>query len=71
MNTSMKTQSLILERTDFIELLSAEFSFAKGVGVYAFLSFSDIEKLYNQFLGDTVPVTIFVRVFVKRFRYIK
>lgn len=67
MSMSMKAQSLILERTDFIELLSAEFSSAKGVGVYAFLSFSDIEKLYNQFLGDTMPASVFIRIFVKRF----
>jgi len=67
MKTSTQTKSLIVERTDFIEILSAEFTCAKGFGVYAFLSFNDIENLYNRFLGDTVPATVFVRVFVKRY----
>ncbi|TAL51601.1 MAG: hypothetical protein EPN89_03155 [Methylovulum sp.] len=67
MNTSTPTTLPVVERTDFIEILSAEFTCAKGFGVYAFLSFNDIEKLYNRFLGDTVPATVFVRIFVKRF----
>lgn len=64
---NIQTQISSLERTDFIEILSAEFTCAKGFGVYAFLSCNDIEKLYHRFLGDTVPATVFVRVFVKKF----
>lgn len=67
MNNPTQTDSLIIERTDFIEILSAEFTGAKGYGVYAFLSFNDIERLYHRFLGDTVPAAVFVRIFVKRF----
>ncbi|MCF7988689.1 MAG: hypothetical protein K9L60_14145 [Methylovulum sp.] len=65
MNTS--TQSLVMGRGDFIELLTAEFTCAKGFGVYAFLSYSDIDALYHRFLGEAVSPTVFVRLFVKRF----
>ena len=68
MNTSTQTPSLSVERTDFTEILSAEFTCAKGFGVYAFLSCHDIETLYNRFLGDAVPATVFVRLFVKRYK---
>ncbi|MDO9105776.1 MAG: hypothetical protein Q7U57_12555 [Methylovulum sp.] len=62
----MSTLSRI-EKTDFTEILSAEFTCAKGFGVYAFMSHNDIEALYHRFLGDTVSATLFVRIFVKRF----
>ena len=65
MNTS--TQPLIIERGDFIELLTAEFTCAKGFGVYAFLSYNDIDALYHRFLRESIAPTVFVRLFVKRF----
>lgn len=67
MNTSTPSYSVRVERADFIEILTAEFTCAKGFGVYAFLAYSDIEALYNRFLGESVPATVFVRLFVKRF----
>ena len=56
-----------LERADFIDLLSAEFTYAKGFGVYAYLTYHDIDTAYHRFLGDGLPPTVFVRLFVKRF----
>ncbi len=65
MNTSLHRAGI--DQESFIELLSAEFTSARGYGAYAFLSYNDIEKLYHHFLDDTVSPTIFVRIFVKRF----
>lgn len=65
--TSSFTSSLAIDREVFIDLLAAEFTCAKGFGVYAFLSYSDIDALYHRFLGETVSATVFVRLFVKRF----
>lgn len=67
MKTSSQSYQPGLGLVEFIELLSAEFTCAKGFGVYAFLSFRDIETLYRRFLNDMVPATVFVRVYVKRF----
>lgn len=64
MNTSTP---LTIDRGDFIELLAAEFTCAKGFGVYAFLNYSDIEALYNRFLGEAMPATAFIRLFVRHF----
>ncbi len=64
----MNTSTLLaIGRGDFIELLAAEFTCAKGFGVYAFLSYSDIDALYHRFLGERIPATVFIRLFVKRF----
>ena len=50
----MNTSTLLaIGRGDFIELLAAEFTCAKGFGVYAFLSYSDIDALYHRFLGES------------------
>ena len=67
MSTYTESQVTGLERFEFIELLSAEFKCAKGFGVYAFLSYPDIETLYHRFLNEHLPATVFVRLFVKRF----
>lgn len=68
MNTTSIQRLGTVEKTDFIEILSAEFTCAKGFGVYAFLTWSDIERLYHRFLNETIPATVFVRLYVKRFR---
>ncbi|MDO8845192.1 MAG: hypothetical protein Q7U98_19040 [Methylicorpusculum sp.] len=60
--------SFQVEWSDFIESLNAEFFSTKGYGVYAFLSFDHIKLLYDQLLGNPVPVKAFIKVFVRNFK---
>lgn len=68
MNSTTLIHADGMGRSDFIELLSAEFTCAKGYGVHAFLSYHDIDTLYHVFLDGEAPATAFVRQFVRRFR---
>ena len=67
MNTFTNTQTPNINIADFIDILSDEFTGIKGFGVYAFLSFRDIENLYSIFLVKKVPARTFSRIFVKNF----
>ena len=52
---------------EFIDILSDEFTGIKGFGVYAFLSFRDIENLYSIFLVNKMPARAISRTFVKNY----
>ncbi len=67
MNTIAQPNTSIIEKADFIDILSGEFTVTKGFGVYAFLSFRDIENLYNDFQHKTVPAKVFIKFFVRHF----
>ena len=67
MSTITNSNSASIARSDFIEILSDEFTGRKGFGVYAFLSCRDIENLYTNFLVTTMPARIFIRIFVRNF----
>ncbi len=67
MNTSTQPNSNPITKSDFIDLLSGEFTGKKGFGVYAFLSFKDIENLYDNFLGDNMSARVFIKVYVRNF----
>lgn len=56
-----------IERSDFIEILSDEFTGEKGFGAYAYLTFQEIEHLYNLFLNNSVPARLFIRLFVRNY----
>lgn len=66
MNAITQTNPTI-GRSDFIEILSDEFTGAKGFGVFAYLSFRDIDNLYNLFLANSVSARAFIRGFVRNF----
>jgi hypothetical protein len=57
-----------LEQTEFADLLSGEFLINKGFGVYAFLTYEEIEDLYLQFLNKAVSAKTFVKNFVRSIR---
>lgn len=61
----MNTLKTTMDRAEFIELLSAEFTHTKGYGVYAFLSFSEIENAYHHYLNSPERPNVFVRLYVK------
>ena len=65
LETVMNTLKSTMERAEFIDLLSAEFTHTKGFGVYAFLSFNEIESAYHRFLNSPERPSVFVRLFVK------
>lgn len=67
MNAIASTQSTAIERADFIEILNDEFTVAQGFGTYAYLSYGDIDALYQQFLHNTKPARAYIRIFVKQF----
>ncbi len=67
MNTNTQPNANSITKSDFIDLLSGEFTGKKGFGVYAFLSFKDIENLYANFLGDSMPASVFIKVYVRNF----
>ena len=67
MNAITQKNPSTLERSDFVDLLSGEFAATKGFGVYAFLSFKDIENLYNDFLDNSMPARVFIKIFLRNF----
>jgi hypothetical protein len=67
MNTITQANPAWIERSDFIEILSDEFTGEKGFGAYAYLTFQEIEHLYSSFLNNTVPARAFIRVFVRNY----
>lgn len=67
MNTVAQTNPSMIEKAEFVDILSGEFTVSKGFGVYAFLSFRDIDDLYNDFQHKAVSAKVFIKFFVRNF----
>lgn len=53
--------------TTFIETLSDEFTAKTGFGVYAHISPTDINQVYQQYQHSNVPMRLFVREYVRSY----
>lgn len=67
MNSSDAKKTISSDRMEFIEVLSQEFLMAKGYGVYAHLSTSDVIRLFEQFQTQGIPPENFAKEYVKTF----
>lgn len=53
--------------TLFIEILSDEFTAKTGFGVYAHITFSDIDHAYQQYQQRNAPMRLFAREYVRSY----
>lgn len=53
-------------RSDFFAVLGDEYLQATGYGVYAHLTHIDINRLFDQFLGQSSPARSFAKTTVKK-----
>ncbi len=67
MNTLATDNTSSMARADFIDILNDEFTTMQGFGIFAFLSFHDIDALYNSFLDSAKPAKTVVKKFVKSY----
>lgn len=57
----------VMERSEFIESLNDEFTSKQGFGIYAFLSFSEIDDLYHLAIVSTEAPKVAIKMFVKHY----
>ena len=65
MNSHNNKRTLKISLSDFITVLGDESVSATGYGVYAHLSFSDIDQLFIQFQGQSVSVREFSKKYIR------
>lgn len=64
---STTQQATVMERTEFIESLNDEFTSKQGFGIYAFLSFSEIDDLYHVAIVNSQPPKVVIKMFVRHY----
>ncbi len=64
---SIAQQPTVMERTEFIESLNDEFTSKQGFGIFAFLSFSEIDELYHVALANNQPAKVTIKMFVRQY----
>ena len=52
-------------RSIFIETLSDESTLMTGYGIHAHLSPLNIERLFNEFINQSLPVRVFVKHYLR------
>ena len=63
--TSLQRTAIIKARTSFIDTLRDESTLITGYGIYAHLSPSYIEKLFNDFSNQNLSARIFAKRFLR------
>lgn len=66
-NDVLQTSTIQSQRLEFIAALSQEFMMVKGYGVFAYLSTSDIIRLFEQFLQQGISFETFAKEYVRSF----